>query len=170
MNFQIVTLGRDYHGKITDFAAARNSFIEQLADDEWILFVDDDSEVPNMLLNRLRTFNPPSDARYYSIRCVNLTFDRYNPAHNPFFWRCLVSNKVRYYGGIHERIKGQPSGLIDIPLIHNHTARHSEGYAAHAKEGKFWTRSMSPPLWNMWLAGKKVKDVVTRGHYDPRVW
>ena len=163
MNFQIVSLGRDYNGKITDFAEARNSFLKDLRDGEWILFLDDDSEAPQMLLERLRNFQPPENARYYSIRTVNLADDRYNPLHNPFFWRVLVSNKVRYTGRLHERIKGEPSGLIDIPIIHNHRSQNYQG-------NSFWNRNMHRPLWNFWLGGKKLKDIWTRGHYDPRVW
>jgi len=165
MNFRIISLGRDYPGKITDFAEARNSFLEQLPDDEWILFLDDDVEAPLMLLNRLHRFQPPANARYYSIRTINLTDDRYNPAHNPFFWRCLVSNKARYFGKVHERIKGQPDGLFDIPVIHNHNTGPT-----YSHDNPFWTRNMNNKLWNLWLSGKKVKDVLTRGHYDPRVW
>src|SRR2546427_10167406 len=120
MNFRIVSLGRDYPGKITDFAEARNSFLEQLPDDEWILFLDDDVEARLMLLHKLKRFQPPENAQYYSIRTVNLTNDEYRPWHNPFFWRRLVSNKVRYFGKLHERIKGEPTGLIDIPVFHNH--------------------------------------------------
>jgi len=156
MKLKIVRLGRDYPGKIDDFAEARNSFIRTLGDDEWILFLDDDAEAPKMLLDKLATFQPPKDARYYSIRVVNLWNGRYHPAINPFFWRVLVSNKVRYIGKIHERIKGSPSGLIDIPIIHNH-----QGPIITTVHGR---------AFNLWLAGKKIKDILTRGHYDPRVW
>ena len=38
------------------------------------------------------------------------------------------------------------------------------------EEASFWQRNKTVPAWNIWLAGKKVKDVLTRGHYDPRVW
>lgn len=163
MNFQIVSLGRDYPGKITDFAEARNSFLKDLPDDQWILFLDDDAEAPLMLLDKLKRFQPPKDARYYSIRTLNLTNGAYNPEHNPFFWRVLVSNKVRYSGRLHERVKGEPTGLIDIPIIHNHQTQNYQGES-------FWSRNKSYPLWNLWLGGKKVKDILTRGHYDPRVW
>jgi len=164
MNFRIVSLGRDYPGKIEDFAEARNSFIEQLGEDEWILFLDDDAEAPEMLLEKLRRFQPPKSARYYSIRVVNLTDGLYNPAYNPFFWRILVSNKVRYFGRLHESIKGSPSGLIDIPVIHNHISGQTY------QDLPIWKRNKTRPLWNFWLGGKKVKDLLTRGHYDPRVW
>ena len=164
MIFHTVSLGRDYPGKITDFAEARNSFLENLPDNEWVLFLDDDCEAPRMLLDRLSRFQPPKDARYYSIRTVNLTNGSYNPAHNPFFWRCLVSNKARFYGRLHERVKGSPTGLIDIPVIHNHIA------GTTYQGTPFWQRNKTMPLWNLWLSGKKVKDVLTHGHYDPRVW
>ena len=117
-----------------------------------------------MLLEKLRRFQPPKSARYYSIRVVNLTDGLYNPAYNPFFWRILVSNKVRYFGRLHESIKGSPSGLIDIPVIHNHISGQTY------QDLSVWRRNKTRPLWNFWLGGKKVKDVLTRGHYDPRVW
>ena len=165
MKYKIVSLGRDYPGKITDFAEARNSFIRELKDDEWILFLDDDAEAPQMLLDRLKSFQPPKNARYYSIRTINLTNGMYAPEQNPFFWRVLVSNKVHYFGRLHESIKGQPSGLIDIPIIHNQSYQEKKyGF------GTFWQRNKGRRLWTLWLAGKKVKDVLTRGHYDPRVW
>src|SRR6266849_5479882 len=104
LNYKIISLGRDYPGKITDFAEARNSFLEKLPDDQWILFIDDDAEASKMLLSFLDHFKPPRNACYYSIRTINLVNNQYQPLFNPFFWRVLVSNKARYTGKIHEKI------------------------------------------------------------------
>jgi len=46
LKFRIIDLGRDYPGHITDFADARNSFVKDLRDDEYLLFVDKDEEAP----------------------------------------------------------------------------------------------------------------------------
>ncbi len=153
----MISLGRDYHGKITDFAEARNSFLEKLPDDQWVLFIDDDAEASKMLLSFLDSFNPPRNARYYSIRTINLFNNEYQPLLNPFFWRVLVSNKARYIGKVHEKIPGEPTGLIDLPIIHNH-----KGPVSYKQPKLF-------PLWNLRLAAKKGKDILLKGHYEPRV-
>ena len=46
LKFRVIDLGRDYPGHITDFADARNSFVKDLRDDEYLLFVDKDEEAP----------------------------------------------------------------------------------------------------------------------------
>ena len=152
MNFKIIALGRDYPGKITDFAKARNSFLEHLPDNQWILFIDDDAEATSALLKFLDSFIPPDGAEYYAIRTINLVNGEYRPLLNPFFWRVLVSNKVRYIGKVHEKIPQEPTGLIDIPIIHNHC-----GPVTYSQPKLF-------PLWNIRLVFKKIKDIPLRGH------
>ena len=155
MFYTIVQLGTDYKGKITDFSKARNSFIEHLGNNSWILFIDNDAEPTKMLLDYLNIFNPPPEAKYYSIRTINLINNQYSPLHNPFFWRVLVSNKVRYVGALHEKILEEPTGIIDFPIIHNHIKDNYD--MIHSYTG------------NIRLAVKKVKDILLKGHYDTRV-
>jgi hypothetical protein len=97
LEYKIVKIGKDYEGKIDDFADARNSFLSQ---HDWVLFVDDDEEACDMLLSH---------------------HGRYREAWNPDFAPRLVSNKVRFEGRVHEKVVPKdPHGIIDFPLIHNH--------------------------------------------------
>ncbi|HEX9240423.1 MAG TPA: hypothetical protein VF910_07220 [Candidatus Bathyarchaeia archaeon] len=120
MNFQIINLSKYPYQPITDFATARNYFIDKLERDQWILFVDDDEEPSQMLLNHIRELKPTMP--YYAIRIIGLEEGRYMPDWNPNFSPRLVSTKVCYTGKIHETIRPRkPYGIIDFPIIHNHT-------------------------------------------------
>ena len=119
LQYSIVRLGRDYEGRITDFAEARNSFIEKLKDGEYILFLDDDVEASKLLLDYLDKLEPKYD--WYDVRQINLRNNKYSPLENPFFTGILTNNKARYRGRVHERLYPQwPHGYIDLPVIHNH--------------------------------------------------
>lgn len=136
MIFQLVNI-RDYPHPLTSFAEARNYYLKQLKDGEYVLFVEEDEEVPEMLLSYIRSLRP--DYPYYNIRRVNLFNNRHVPLWNPFYCGKLCSNRVRFVGSIHEvpwifretigpdyhhlAYLDKPSrgeaGWIDIPTIHN---------------------------------------------------
>jgi len=149
MEYRIVNLGTDYLGTgflggIEDFAEARNSFLH----DGWVLFIDHDEEAPQQLLRVLDQLDPKEP--YYWVRRVNLLNGRYVPGWNPDFKPALVSNRVRFFGKVHERVKPKnPHGLIDIPIIHNHN-----GPQAYRN---YWYQDL--PFYRLWLAGKKVAEV-----------
>ncbi len=122
VTFRIVDLGRDYPGKIENFAEARNSFLENLPDDEYILFIDSDEEASQMLLNYVEHL-PFAGTPYYRIRRINLMNGIYREAWNPEYQPRLVSNKVRWFGRIHEGVKPtKPCMTIDFPIVHNSKA------------------------------------------------
>jgi hypothetical protein len=120
MNYSIINLGHDYPGKIIDFAAARNSFIRRLPDNQYILWKSDDEEYSKELLPFLDNLEPKYP--YYAIRRINLLEGKYRPSQNPDFEPFIVSNKVRYRGAVHERVyPRKPYGRISYPtVIHNH--------------------------------------------------
>ena len=118
MKYQIVDLEQAYPASIRDFGSVRNSFIEKLDDDEYILWKSRDEEMPEMLLEYLRRLKPQYP--YYDILRVNLVDDRWVEWANPRYSGSLVSNRVRYEGRLHEQIvPSKPYGRIDIPIIHN---------------------------------------------------
>ncbi len=102
MKYKLVNLGKDYPGRIDDFAAARNYFLEK---HEWVLFIDDDEEACDMLLNHLATLEPKYP--YYWIRRINLYKGKYRALWNPDFQSRLVSNKVKFIGRVHEKVVNQ---------------------------------------------------------------
>ena len=124
MNFQQVNI-RDYPDQpIRHFAQARNYFLKQLPDNQYILFVEDDEEVPEMLLDYVRRLKP--EYPYYNIRRLNLVDNHYVPIMNPFHVAKLCSNRMRFIRSIHEvpedtqhRGWQKRCGWIDIPTIHN---------------------------------------------------
>lgn len=146
VKFKIVKLGTDYSGKIDDFSTARNSF---LSSNEWVLFVDNDEEPTQMLLNYLNQLEPRFP--YYWIRRVNLHDGRYREAWNPDFAPRLASNKVKFVGRIHEKVVPRdPHGIIDFPIIHNHLGLF--GYE------NYWYQNH--PLYIVWTAVKKALQVI----------
>jgi len=146
MKYRVVTLGRDYHGKITSFSEARNSF---LAQHEWVLFIDDDEEASDMLLNYLDRIEPKYP--YYWIRRLNLLNGRYQPLWNPEYSGRLVSNKVRYVGAVHEKVAPKdPHGVIDFPIIHNHV-----GPSTYRN---YWYQDL--PIHRIWMGVKKAIEVI----------
>jgi hypothetical protein len=146
MKYQIVSLGRDFKGKITSFAEARNSFFSQY---EWVLFIDDDEEASDMLLNYIDRLKPQYP--YYWIRRLNLQDGRYRAHWNPEYSSRLVSNKVRFVGKLHERVQPKdPHGIIDFPIIHNHTG--SFGYPNR------WYQDL--PTYRIWLGLRKMMEVI----------
>ena len=132
MKFRVIDLGRDYPGHITDFADARNSFVKDLLDDEYLLFVDSDEEAPKMLLDYIGRLKPQFP--YYWVRRIELVNNKYVPVFNPNYNGKLCSNRVRFIGKVHEMIiPREPHGVIDIPIIHNHTGQAS--YTGGAQSG-----------------------------------
>jgi len=118
LKYRIVDLGRDYPGRITDWSMARNSFLEQLGDGEWILFKAEDEEHSIGLVKYLAQLKP--EYPYYAIRRINLVHGKYQEWANPDFQPMLVSNRVRYMGRIHEHlVPHKPYGIIDYPIIHD---------------------------------------------------
>lgn len=149
MKFEVIYLGRDYEGKITDFSEARNSFLETLDDDEYVLFVDDDEEAPQLLLRYISKLKPQYP--YYWVRKVELHNNRYIPQFNPHFDSRLISNKVRFFGRVNERIRPKnPHGIIDIPIIHNHTGPAT--WTGH------WYQYL--PYYQYWMAVKKMVEII----------
>lgn len=72
---------------------------------------------------------------------INLVDGKYQPAANPNFAPDLVSNRVRFYGTVHEHpVPRKPWGRIDFPIIHNHIG----GY-----------RYTNPPSMTGWLYRQK---------------
>lgn len=119
MIYHVVDLGKDYPGKILNFAEARNSFLRILPDNEYILYKDSDVDAPSMLLDYLDRLAPLYP--WYDIRQVNLINDVYQPLQNPFYTGVLVGKKCWWEGKVHEKVYPRdPHGRIDIPLIHNH--------------------------------------------------
>ena len=140
MDFKIVNLGKDYDGKIHDFGKIRNMFIEQLEENEWILWKSDDEEIPLGLIKIIETLNPTFP--YYAIRRINLINGKYSSWGNPELYPGLVSNKVRYVGRLHEHINPRkPYGVIDYPIIHsvNGPRKYSSGW----KETKLYRPVMA---------------------------
>jgi len=132
LKFRVIDLGRDYPGHITDFADARNSFVKDLLDDEYLLFVDSDEEAPKMLLDYIGKLKPQFP--YYWVRRIELVNNKYVPVFNPNYNGRLCSNRVRFIGRVHEMIiPREPHGVIDIPIIHNHTGPAS--YRGGAQSG-----------------------------------
>ena len=121
VNFSIIDIGKEMGSKkIEDFSKVRNSFIETLNDEEYILFVDSDEEAPKLLLelcNKIIYTGIP----YFRVRRVNLVDWKWYALGNPDYNDRLVSNKVRFHGRVHEAVRPRrPFGVIDAPIIHNH--------------------------------------------------
>lgn len=139
-------LGKDYEGKIDDFAKARNSFLLFY---DWVLFVDDDEEASDMLLSYIDRLTPSFP--YYWIRRINLNNGRYREGWNPDFAPRLVSSKVRFEGRVHEKVTPKdPHGIIDFPIIHNHIGRSSYR--------NYWYQDLPP--YRVWIGVKKAIEVV----------
>ncbi len=146
MKYKIVSLGRDYEGKITSFADARNHFLSK---NEWVLFIDDDEEASRMLLDFLDQLEPKYP--YYWIRRLNLADGKYRALWNPDYSPRLVSSKVRFVGDVHERVTPKdPHGIIDFPIIHNHKG-------GFAYKNKFY---QDLPIYRIWLGIKKAIEVI----------
>ncbi len=120
MRFQIVDLERDWWGKIEDFSIVRNRFLDTLNDEDYILWKSRDEELSETLLEYIRGLEP--EYPYYWIRRFNLEDGCYAEWANPEYSPHLVSKRVRYHGRVHEHVKPKnPHGVIDIPIVHNHT-------------------------------------------------
>jgi hypothetical protein len=146
LRYKIVNLGRDYQGKIDDFSAARNHFLSKY---EWVLFIDEDEEASDMLLDYVAKLEPRFP--YYWIRRVNLHNGKYRAIWNPQLAPRLVSNKVRFVGRVHEKVVPKdPHGNIDFPIIHNHLGLF--GYK------NYWYQDH--PMYRIWTGVKKVIEVV----------
>ena len=121
VRFSVIDIGKEIGSKkIDDFSKVRNSFIETLTDEEYILFVDSDEEAPKLLLELCRKITY-SGIPYFRVRRVDLRDWRWYALGNPSYCDRLVSNKVRFHGKIHEAVKPRrPFGVVDAPIIHNH--------------------------------------------------
>jgi len=118
LNYRIVDIGK-LPIKITNFADTRNSILDTLEDGEYVLWKSEDEELSKMLTDYLDLLIPAYP--YYAIRRINLLNGKYWEAGNPDYSPHLVSNKVRYYGAIHEQVRPRkPYAKIDFPIIHNH--------------------------------------------------
>jgi len=146
LKYRTVRLGKDYPGHIDDFAGARNSFLNN----GWVLFLDDDEEVTEGFLRLLDNLDSKQKP-YYWVRRINLYRGRYMPAWNPDWKAALVSNRVRFYGRVHERVSPRkPHGVIDLPIIHNHNG-------ADGNYRNMWYQDL--PVYRLWLASKKIVEV-----------
>lgn len=150
MRWRIVNLESEYDGRIDSFSDARNSFIKQLRRHEYVLFLANDEEAPFMLRKLIDRLTPTYP--YYWIRRVNLLQNRWMPAWNPEYSPQLVSNKVRFFGKVHERVTPhRPHGTIDIPIIHN------QPDISASYRNKWYQNTM---IYNrFWLATKKIIEV-----------
>ena len=149
MKYKIVDLGWDYAGKIDDFAKARNFFLLDLPDDEYVLYLDSDVEASDLLLEHVRQLRP--EYPWYDIRQINYLNGHYQQLGNPFFTGVLASNRVRWRSknGVKEKLYPRnPHGRIDLPLIHNHV-----GPTTH------WEVNPPRPI----LAAKKIYEIVRYG-------
>ena len=121
VRFSVIDIGKEVGSKkIEDFSTVRNSFVETLNDEEYILFIDSDEEAPKLLLEMCRKI-VYSEIPYFRVRRVNLRDWRWYSLGNPDFSDRLVSNKVRFHGKVHEAVRPRrPFGVIHTPIIHNH--------------------------------------------------
>ena len=85
-----------------------------------------------MLLDYIGRLKPQFP--YYWVRRIELVNNKYVPIFNPNYNGRLCSNRVRFIGRVHEMIiPREPHGLIDIPIIYNHTGPAS--YRGEAQSG-----------------------------------
>jgi hypothetical protein len=118
LKYRIVNL-HDLPIRITNFAETRNNILEQLPDDEYVLWKSEDEELSQMLIRHLDSLVPKFP--YYAVRRINFLDGHYWEAGNPDYSPHVVSNRVRYKGAIHETIvPRKPYGKIDYPIIHDH--------------------------------------------------
>ncbi len=121
VRFSVIDIGREMGSKkIDDFSMVRNSFIEALNDEEYILFIDSDEEAPKLLLELCERI-PYTGIPYFRVRRVNLLDWKWYAGGNPGHMDRLISNKVRFQGKVHETVRPRrPFAVIDTPIIHNH--------------------------------------------------
>jgi hypothetical protein len=120
-----------------------------LTSNEWVLFIDNDEEASEMLLNYLSKLEPKFP--YYWIRRINLHNGRYREAWNPDLVPRLVSNRVKFVGRVHEKVVPRdPHGVIDFPIIHNHLGP--------IRYRNYWYQDH--PLYIVWMAVKKAIQVI----------
>lgn len=126
MRFTVHSLREYPYQPITDFAEARNWFLRDLPDDEFVLFTSEHEELPKMLLDYIARLEPKHP--YYRIRLIRLINGRLETLWDPIYQPNLCSNRMHFVGAIHEGprpIFG--GGTIDIPMIHNSDGKHSYG-------------------------------------------
>jgi hypothetical protein len=128
VRFSVIDIGKEMGSKkIEDFSKVRNSFIETLNDEEYVLFVDSDEDAPKILLEMCEKI-AFTGIPYFRVRRVNLRDWRWYALGNPDYCDRLVSNKVRFYGKVHEVVRPRhPFGLIHVPIIHNHIGADKYG-------------------------------------------
>ena len=117
----MIDIGKEMgRNKIDDFSMVRNRFLESLDDEDYVLFIDSDEEAPKVLLELCRKIEF-TNIPYFRIRRVNLRNWKWYALGNPDYCDRLVSNKVRFFGKVHESVRPRrPFGVIHAPIIHNH--------------------------------------------------
>jgi len=148
LEYRIVRLGDYPHQPIKNFAEARNFYLN----DGWILFVDNDEQASEMLLDYLDKLVPKY--AYYWVRVINLCQGRFIPWMNPHLDSRLMSSQVKYSGRQAPRgyvMEGRvspykPHGIIDYPIIHNHPRDD-------------WHTNIST-IKKIWLRSKKMTDTM----------
>lgn len=125
MNYIIRDLRRDYpYQPITDFAKARNWFVNQLKDGEYVLFVSDHEEVPKVFLDYLSKLEPKYP--YYNVRVMEFVNGKLVPGSDPGYRTNLISNRARFVGAIHEHaVPKFAGGTVDYPMLHSSDGSHS---------------------------------------------
>lgn len=120
---------KDYpYQPIKNFADARNYFIRDLPDNEYVLFTSDHEEVPQMLHNYIRRLEPKYP--YYRIRLIRLIDGKLESLFDPTYQANLCSNRMRFIGWPeHPNCRGE--GTIDIPMLHNKKASEMHSYPVH---------------------------------------
>lgn len=127
MKFTIHSLQEYPNQPIKDFAEARNWFLKDLPDDEYVLFTSDHEDTPMMLLEYIGKLAPIHP--YYYIRLIRLVNYKLEPLRDPTYQPNLCSNRMRFVGG-HADIPTPrfAGGYIDVPMIHNFDPGRGHSY------------------------------------------
>lgn len=124
MNYHLADL-KDYpYQPIKDFAEARNWFIKDLRDNEYVLFTSDHEEIPQMLHDYISRLEPKYP--FYKVRLIRLIDGKLEQMFDPTYQPNLCSNRMRFVGWP-ERPNCQ-GGIIDIPMLHNKSATKIHSY------------------------------------------
>jgi hypothetical protein len=152
MKYHTVNL-RDYPYQpiaLKDFAKARNYFIENLPDKEYILFTSDHEEIPQMLHDYIRRLRP--EHPYYRVRLLRFVNGRLESLFDPDYHPNLCSNRMRFIGvPEHPNCTG---GMIDIPMLHNKT---SYGHSYRVEELPLSYRKRFGNLRHrLWVVNRRI--------------
>jgi hypothetical protein len=100
---------------LSEFANARNYFVKDLPDDEYVLFTSDHEEIPQMLHEYIAKLSPKYP--YYYVRLLRFVNGRLQKLFDPNYQPNLCSNRMRFIGTPERpNCKG---GYIDLPMLHN---------------------------------------------------